>query len=148
MEGLKEKFDLQLDKFLKRYGMKKATQLLYSLVNPSPAKLDEQNNKRLITEYLTSQAAQVFGVTKSEIQSAGNRSAKEARWATVHLLKFYTRYTYKRLCKLFDANERQLKYACKKCSELLEVPRFEKEFNRKYQTLENNLIAFMNKINE
>lgn len=146
MSNLKSDFDSQLNEFLGRFGLKRGEFILRTLLNKPKASIGENKKRKLITRYTIAEASENFGLASEEIMKGTGRRASEARWAVVNILKLYTNTTYAELQDFLGFNKRALAYANRKCNEMLEVPRFEKEFNRKYRAIEIKLVAFLTKI--
>ncbi len=144
----KEYSDLQngIDTLVGKFGMSKAISIIRQLSGTMVISTDKKQHLQLITAFVVSEAFKVFGVTNKEVDGKLTREFKEARMAGYHLLSQYTRLSYKEIGEHFDQGKFGAYYHVKKCKETLSIPRFNKSFAGKYETLEENLLQFIAKI--
>ena len=146
MGNLKNDFDRNLDDFISRFGIEGAAMILKTFIRYTKLKCNNSKSKELIAEYVVLQAQEIFAVSKQQLEKGNCRWEVEARWAAVHLIKFYVGCSYTQLTNYFKRSPRALKYANRRCEALLETPRFQKDFNEKYRSMEQKLIAFIAKL--
>lgn len=146
MASLRSEFDIQLNEFINRFGLNRGEFILRTILNKPKTSISEFKRRKLIIRYTIAEASEAFGLSAKELMKGRNKRASEARWAVVHLLKAYTLSTYGELNEFIGINKRALAYANRKCMEMLEIPKFEKDFNGKYRAIEIKLIAFITKI--
>lgn len=146
MGNLKNDFDKNLDQFINRFGIEGAGLILKNFTKHTELKCNSSKSKEVIADYVVLQALEIFAITKDQLENGNCRWEVEARWAAVHLIKFYVGCSYTQLTNYFKRSPRALKYANRRCEALLETPRFQKDFNQKYRSMEQKLIAFIAKL--
>lgn len=145
MSSVTEEFNERLEAFVQKYGLKNASGLLEVLtLQKMPKNMAARN--RLMSDFLQLEVLKTFEITLEEYRENRIKSAKEARWAVVHLLRAFTHLSHRRVGNLLLLSYRAARYAHDKCLELIEVGKFEKDFNARYTELEEKLVAFIAKI--
>jgi len=139
-------FQAALDAFVKQFGFNKGTFVLRRLIKRSTAKVDGKKMREIVIAFSINECAKVCGLSEEQVLKGTSRSHAEARWKAMHLVKFYTNASYAELGKLFGITGRAVMYAVTKCREMLEVPKFERQFNERYLAAEKSLIAYITKI--
>lgn len=120
--------------------------MIQGFLNNTNPDLDSNDHQRLVVDYLVLQAMKIFDIRPDDFYTGQSPDDKEARMACIHLLKQTTRYTYKRIGTYFNTNERSMLYFKQKCDEQLEIPQYYPEFTKRYEALEQQLIAFISKM--
>jgi len=146
MGELGSQFENALDSFVRQFGFEKGTYILRRLIKQSSINVDGKKLREIVIAFVINETARVCGLSEEEVLHGTSRSHAEARWMAMHLIKFYTKASYPELGKFFDKTKRAVMYAVTKCREMLEVPKFERRFNERYQIAEKNLIAYITKI--
>ncbi len=145
MSTIAEEFNERLEAFVEKYGLKNATELLATLTsNTKPLYLT--GRYKIMSEFLHLETLKTFDLSMDEYNQNRSKSAREARWALVHVLRSFTRLSHRRVGQLLSLSYRASRYAYEKCEELISVGKFEKDFNARYQELEEKLVAFIAKL--
>jgi hypothetical protein len=144
----KEYSDLQqgIDKLIGKFGMPKTIKIIRQLSGTIKVREYKKQRIQLITTFVISEGFKIFGVEHKKVNDKTTKEFKEARMASYHILSQYTRLSYSEIAKHFDQGKFGAYYHINKCKEALSVPQFNKSFVGKYETLEENLIQFITKI--
>lgn len=143
--SIAEEFNERLEAFVQKYGLKNASGLLEVLTEQKMPKNRAAHN-RMMSDFLQLEVLKTFEITLDQYRENRIKAAKEARWAVVHLLRSFTHLSHRRVGQLLLLSYRAARYAHDKCIELIEVGKFEKDFNARYAELEEKLVAFIAKI--
>ncbi|WP_024772921.1 hypothetical protein [Aquimarina macrocephali] len=145
----KEYSDLQqgIDKLVGKFGVPKTIKIIRQLSGTTKVRKHKNQRIKLITAFVTSEAFKIFEVEHKELNGKLTKQFKEARMASYHILNQFTRLSYNEIGKYFDQGKFGAYYHIKRCKETLSIPQFNKSFVGRYETLEENLIQFIAKIN-
>ena len=144
--SITEEFNMALDQVVNELGLTKSTGLLKSFLKNLKCSNDVTKVK-LVKAFIINQSIQLFAIQEAQFLTSTTPEYKEARMACYQILYQYTQSSHALIGELFHKNKRHVLHYCTIFKEIMEVPHTRRSFVEKYNTLEEQTIAFIGKLN-
>ena len=135
VSGLNELQSL-LDDFIRTFGIRGASTILRSLINPTSSRSKNYSHTRFLRAVIIQEAIKAFDLKEDHFLTSNQREYRIARMACYHLVKKYTGATHSQLAQIFGKNRHHIMYFLNKCDDWLSLKKHYPHFAIKYADIE------------
>jgi len=140
--------DLQshIDILIGQIGLVRTIAIMSRIAQVGKTPVAHSNREKLIRVFVISKAISVFELEEDAFYTDTSREYREARMCCYHLIYTYTDSSYARIARNFKKSKRAIIYHCQKCTELLSIKQYYKDFFNRYEILQEQLMDFIAKL--
>ena len=142
-----QELQVLVNELVKIYGVTNTIHMLKGMCNDNQQSTSKRGKVKFIVNFILAQSIALFDLNEEKFKTSNVLEYRQARMASIHLIKKYTDLTFSRIAEKFDSNERRVMYAKNKAEDMLSIPQYHQEFTERYNILEKATIEFIAKMN-
>lgn len=127
-------------------GLDASATMLESLSVKVEPTINRETRSKILTSFIINKCCEVFDLDEEQFQESLIPEYRQGRMACYHLLKKHAKMSYSRIAEKFGTKKHSILYFHQKCSDLVSIPQYYREFNENYNKLEQEILRFIPKM--